>query len=76
MNDSYLPIACSLYDEYEIAIMHKKYLQIKWLDKAGLQFNEKVLPADIVVNNKAEFLLAQTLNAEAVFIRLDRITLL
>lgn len=75
MKDLYSPIACSLHDEYEIAIMHKKHLQIKWVDDANLHHIEVVLPTDILVKNKEEFLLALTKSGEEVCIRLDRITL-
>ena len=81
MNNQYKPIACSLHDEYEVAIMQKKYLNIKWLDDAGVNHTEKVLPKDILVKNKEEFLVARTHHDNAqdntqLYIRLDKITLL
>ena len=76
----YEPIACSLHDEYEIAIIHKKYISIKWLDHNGEHHIEKVLPKDILVKNKEEFLVARTHDSaqdnKALCIRLDKITLL
>jgi transcriptional antiterminator Rof (Rho-off) len=76
MNITYLPIACALHDEYEIAIMQKKYLNIKWLDEEGDYHTEKVLPKDLVVKNREEFLLALLQGNKELCIRLDKITLL
>lgn len=76
MTDTYKPIACSLHDEYEIAIMHKKRIAIKWLDDAGVLHYVNVLPTDLLVANKEEYLLAQSQNAQPLRIRLDKITLL
>lgn len=70
----YIPIACALHDEYEIAIMRKKPLHIKWLDENDQQHTEKVLPKNVLVKNKEEFLVANTLDNREICIRLDRIT--
>ncbi|MBE9560391.1 MAG: hypothetical protein IMF15_06345 [Proteobacteria bacterium] len=75
MTNPYKPIACSLHDEYEIAIMHKKHLSIKWTDDDG-QYTENVLPIDIVVKNKEEYLVARTEDNKEFRLRLDKITLL
>lgn len=76
MTTSYIPIACALHDEYEIAIMHKESLHIKWLDENDQAHNEKVLPKDILVKNKEEFLIATALDNTELRIRLDKITLI
>lgn len=75
MDDPYDPIACVLHDEYEIAIMHKKHLDIEWLDETGGLHSARVLPKDILVKNKEEFLLATTKENEELRIRLDKITI-
>jgi len=72
----YQPIACALYDEYELAIMHKKRLFIKWQDENGTLRKARVLPDDIQIKSGAEFLLARTEDNRSVQIRLDKITLL
>jgi len=70
----YQPIACALHDEYELAIMHKKILSLKWLDDNGNEHQERVLPADIIARDGAEYLLVKRPGDEAqLFIRLDRI---
>ncbi len=76
MTNLYKPIACSLHDEYEIAIMHKKHLNIKWSGDSDEQHTAKVLPKDILVKDKKEFLLANTQDNKELCIRLDKITLL
>lgn len=77
MNKHYKPIACSLHDEYEIAIMHRKYLNIKWFDDdTGVNYTDKVLPIDLLVKNKEEFLVVNTQDNRELCIRLDKITLL
>jgi transcriptional antiterminator Rof (Rho-off) len=80
MTKPYERIACALHDEYEIAIMHKKHLSIKWLDGSDKQHTAKILPIDILVKNKEEFLVARTHDSaqdnKEFCIRLDKVTLL
>jgi len=76
MTNPYIPIACSLHDEYEIAIMQKKYLDIEWSDDDGGLHTAKVLPTDILVKDKQEFLIADKQDNTALCIRLDKISLL
>ena len=75
MNEAYIPIACSLHDEYEIAIMQKKVLSISWSDDDGLH-TAKVQPKDILVKDKQEFLIADSRAYNELCLRLDKITLL
>lgn len=74
-NKPYQPIACALHDEYEIAIMHKKQLNINWSDNDG-QHTARVLPKDILTKDGQEFLIAESQDKKKLCIRLDRITLL
>ena len=76
MTNLYKPIVCSLHDEYEIAIMQKRYLTITWLDDSGFSHSDKVLPKDILVKDRAEFLVANTKEDKELKIRLDKITIL
>lgn len=74
----YTPVACALHDQYEIAIMHKSSLLIRWQDgSAG--YKARVLPRDIRVANGEEFLFAEVVSGElagqSIEIRLDRISL-
>jgi len=76
MTEPYKPISCSLHDEYEIAIMHKKYLSIRWLDENGETHLGNVLAKDIIVKDKQEFLIVAAQDNHDLCIRLDKITLL
>lgn len=75
VNKPYLPIACALHDQYEIAIMHKKQLKISWLDNDERHVAQ-LLPKDILVKDGQEFLVAESQDHKHYCIRLDRITLL
>ena len=76
MTTAYKPIACVLHDEYEIAIMHKKQLNIKWIDESGQAHKANVRATDILVKDKQEFLIARTQDGEVLCLRLDNIFLL
>ena len=76
MNKPYQPIPSALHDEYEIAIMHKKTLRIKWSNEEGNQHIENILAKDILLKDKQEFLVADRENGDALCIRLDKITIL
>jgi len=76
MNKPYQPILCSLHDEYEVAIMHKKTLDIRYSDDMGASLRDTVLPIDLLVKNKEEYLLFKSSSGEELSIRLDKIDLL
>ena len=76
MSHDYEPIACSLHDEYEIAIMQNRCLNIKWLDDNAEIHTAEVRPRDILVKNREEYLLADSEDGQQLYIRLDKITLL
>jgi len=76
MSTPYTPIACSLHDEYEIAIMKKVHLAIKWFDEKGDAHTGSVLPINLKVKNKEEFLVFINHADEERCIRLDKIALL
>lgn len=75
VNKPYQPIACALHDQYEIAIMYKKQLDISWSDNTG-SHTARVLPKDILVKDRQEFLIAESQDKKQHCIRLDMITLL
>ena len=76
MSQRYVPITCAIHNEYEIAVMQKKHINIKWLDADGKQHVAKVIAEDIRVKNKEEFLIARTHDDKELVIRLDRVTLI
>lgn len=74
-NKPYQPIACALHDQYEIAIMQKKQLTLSWSDIDG-QHTARLMPKDILVKDKQEFLIAESQDKNEYCIRLDWITFL
>ena len=75
MSTDYQPIACSLHDEYEIAIMQKRPVTIAWRDGKGRYRKASVSAKDLKVKDREEYLLFETPEKELLEIRLDRITL-
>jgi len=69
----YTPVDCGLHSEYELAIMHRKRLQITWRDSLGKVHIEIATPTDLRTRDGAEFLIVAQHNGESTEIRLDRI---
>ena len=73
-NSDYTPIACGLYSEYEVAIMHREILRLHWRDGEGMDHIDRVIPLDLQTRNHCEYLLAEDCaDASRLEIRLDRI---
>jgi len=72
-NDIYIPINCGLHSEYELAIMHKTRVTIKWESPENSEHSDTVIPVDLIIKNNQEFL--KTINSDNVIneIRLDKI---
>ena len=71
LSDPYTPIDCAIYDIYEIAIMQKKNLKLKWVSDDGQTVSERLSPVKLQIKNKAEYLI---LDSEIISeIRLDKI---
>ena len=69
----YTPIECGLHSEYELAIMHREVLRLRWQDEHLQVHTESVTPLDLVTRDGAEFLLALGRDGVTHQIRLDRI---
>lgn len=73
MSDDYQPIDCGLYDEYELAIMHKRPLDLQ-VTEAGAVTIRRVEPLDTSVADGAEYLVCRdTESGETLRLRFDRI---
>ncbi len=70
----YQPIACGLYSEYELAIMHRTPLTLCWRGMDGLAHLETLLPEDLETLKGEEFLVLRNGAGEQLRVRLDRIT--
>ena len=69
----YQPIACDLYSQYELAIMHRTPLTLSWRGLDGLSHLETLLPEDLETRNGEEFLVARNAAGDQFRVRLDRI---
>ena len=69
----YTPIACELYEQFELAIMHGEKLLLCWRDPDGLSHLEPMTPRDLRTEKGAEFLLAERDDGLPCRLRLDAI---
>ena len=73
-SDDYKPIACGLYSEYEVAIMHRETLRLHWRDNTGMDHIDRVVPSDLQTRNHCEYLIASDCaDGSQLEIRLDHI---
>jgi len=68
----YAPIACARYSEYEVAILHRQKLHLRWRED-NVFHDQVVLPLDLKTQNREEFLICRGATGETLTIRLDRI---
>lgn len=72
--ETYQAISCASYDKYELAIMRKTVLPLRWRDDRGQVMQATLLPLDLrTERGYGEFLLAQDREGRAYRIRLDHI---
>jgi Rho-binding antiterminator len=69
----YQPIACGLYSQYELAVMHRTPLTLCWRGLDGLGHLETLLPQDLETCKGEEFLVLLNAAGERLRVRLDRI---
>jgi Rho-binding antiterminator len=70
--DPYSPIACARYSEYEVAILHRQKLHLRW-HEGNVHYDQVVLPLDLRTVNHEEFLVCRDSTGATLNIRLDRI---
>ena len=67
----YIPIPCSQYDRYEVAIMHRRWLRLTWYAD-NVVYRRIVEPIDLQTRDGEEFLICGK-GSETFSIRLDQI---
>lgn len=67
----YIPIPCSQYDRYEVAIMHRRRLRLTW-HVDNVVYRRIVEPIDLQTRDGEEFLICGK-GGETLSIRLDQI---
>lgn len=72
-DETYTPIDCGVYSEYELAIMHRRTMRLHWQDEDGGEHVESVMPRDLKTEEKREYLIAERDDGGTLKLRLDRI---
>lgn len=67
--DDYTPVACGVYSEYELAILRRRRLHLRWRDTEGVDHIEVVRPVDLRTRHGEEFMALE----DGRELRLDRI---
>lgn len=68
----YQPISCARYDQYEIAIMHRRRMHLVW-DDDNVIYDQVITPLDLRTAHGQEFLILRLDSGETCEVRLDRI---
>lgn len=68
----YVPIACAIYSELEVAIMHHCRLHLTWCQE-NVIFDQVVTPLDLKTAKGEEFLVCTLNSGETLNIRLDQL---
>lgn len=72
MSEPYRPIDCTIYSEYEQAILTRRWLRLSWTDAKGAMRREVLRPVDIfTAADKAEYLVAEDAEGHDYKLRLD-----
>lgn len=74
MTDDYTPIDCDVYERFELAVMHRESLFIRWRDSDGVTHMEWLQPFDLRARAGEEFLHSRTPAGDERVLRLDCIT--
>lgn len=69
----YRPISCALYSKYEVAILHRTPLRVRWRAADGVTHVETLTPEDLVTRDGEEFLVGHNGTGESRCLRLDRV---
>lgn len=72
-DETYTPIDCGVYSEYEVAILHRQHMRLHWRDEDGTEHTEVVMPQDLKTEDKREYLIASATDGSPLRIRLDQI---
>lgn len=71
-SDPYRPISCAMHSELELAIMHKRRLDLRWTEN-GRRRTTRLQPLDLETREGNEYLLGEDATGQRRRIRLDRI---
>jgi transcriptional antiterminator Rof (Rho-off) len=69
----YHPIPCALHEGYQLAVMRRECLRVRWHDAAGAARVSVGTAMDVYTRQGEEFLLLEPAPGQRLAIRLDRI---
>lgn len=74
-NEPYKPVSCATHSEYELLIMHREIIRLRWLDNNGINDLSMVTAKDLQTKAGEEFLIIEDNHGKQYQVRLDRIQL-
>jgi transcriptional antiterminator Rof (Rho-off) len=69
----YIPVKCSIYAQYELAILKGQALRIAWTGSKQQSHLETLYPVDLRTRWRSEFMIAHNRLGQQRVLRLDRI---
>ena len=69
----YIPVNCSIYARYELAILKGQALRIAWTGRQRQSHVETLYPVDLRTRWHSEFMIAHNRLGQQRVLRLDRI---
>jgi Rho-binding antiterminator len=72
VDDRYKPISCSTYSDFEVAILHRRKLRLRWAE-GNVIHDEIVTPLDLQTREHQEFLICRDATGASRTLRLDHI---
>ena len=69
----YIPVKCSIYAQYELAILRGQALRITWTGRQHQSHLETLFPVDLRTRWHSEFMIAHNRLGQQRVLRLDRI---
>jgi Rho-binding antiterminator len=73
MSKAYIPIPCSIYSGYELAILRGEALRVAWRGARGIDRIEHLKPVDLRTRSGGEYMIARNRLGQRRVMRLDRI---
>lgn len=72
-NGEYIPVSCSIYAQYEMAILRGQALRIAWTGRQRQSRLETLYPVNLRTRWHSEFMIAHNRLGHQRVLRLDRI---
>lgn len=73
MMNKYIPIACEVYGNYELAILRHAQMRFCWHARGGIARIESLVPMSIRTHRQGEFIVLRNRRGGVRVVRLDHI---